>query len=353
MNYKNLYLMLVFSFLALAASACSFTGGTPSSDMSVARPELPAKTFKILHVMSYHSPWKWTDDQLLGFKEELSDLNVEYRVYQMDTKNKSSEEWKAQAASEARELIDTWKPDLLYTNDDNAQELVGKYYNNSGIPHVFSGVNATPDTYGYDSSNNVAGILEEVHFIQTANLLKKIDPSIEKISVITDDGPTWPPIIAKMKEEAGQLNGLKIVNWDIVDTYAEYQNKIMSYQNDSDAVLHLGIFTFKGADGANVPIEKVMEWTVNNSNLPDASFWADRVDKGNLLAMTVSGYQQGLAAGKIAFGILAEGRKPSSYDYSSTTKGEPYINIKRANDLGITIDSDILLTSEVVNEYKW
>jgi hypothetical protein len=29
------------------------------------------KELKILHIMSYHSPWKWTDDQFNGFKAAL------------------------------------------------------------------------------------------------------------------------------------------------------------------------------------------------------------------------------------------------------------------------------------------
>ena len=44
---------------------------------------LPAKKFKILHIMSYHSTWEWTDNQFNGFKEALTDLNIEYKVFQM------------------------------------------------------------------------------------------------------------------------------------------------------------------------------------------------------------------------------------------------------------------------------
>jgi hypothetical protein len=39
---------------------------------------------------------------------------------------------------EARHLIDTWKPDLLYTNDDLAQDLVARHYVNTALPIVFT-----------------------------------------------------------------------------------------------------------------------------------------------------------------------------------------------------------------------
>lgn len=38
--------------------------------------------FRILHVMSYHTPWKWTENQLQGFKDALSGLRVEHRVFE-------------------------------------------------------------------------------------------------------------------------------------------------------------------------------------------------------------------------------------------------------------------------------
>jgi hypothetical protein len=114
--------------------------------------ELPTKKFKVLHIMSYHADWVWNVDQLNGFKQGLEGLDVEYKVFEMDTKRQDSEEWKEQVGQEARDLIDSWQPDLVYTNDDNAQEYVAKYYVNSDIPFVFSAVNAAPEEYGYAGS---------------------------------------------------------------------------------------------------------------------------------------------------------------------------------------------------------
>jgi hypothetical protein len=110
------------------------------------------RKYKILHIMSYHSPWEWTDDQFNGFKDALKGLDVEYRVFQMDTKRRSDGAWKEKVGREARELIDIWKPDLVYTNDDNAQAYAARYYVNSHIPFVFSAVNADPGAYGFTGS---------------------------------------------------------------------------------------------------------------------------------------------------------------------------------------------------------
>ncbi|MCF8081038.1 MAG: hypothetical protein K9K88_17305, partial [Desulfobacterales bacterium] len=115
----------------------------------------------------------------------------------------------------------------------------------------------------------------------------------------------------------------------------------------------LGIHTLKDESGQNVPWQTVLEWTAENSSLPDFSFWKDRSRYGTLCVVYVSGYQQGLAAGKIARGILAEGRSPVSYPMEPTRKGEPVLSLARAEKLGIPIDTTILLTAKVVKDFEW
>jgi len=140
--------------------------------------------FKILHIMSYHSPWKWTDDQFNGFKDALKGMNIRYKVFQMDSKRNTSETAIQKVSREARKMIDTWQPDLVYTSDDVAQARVVTHYVNKKTPFVFSGVNANPIKYGFLGSSNVTGIMEQEHFIETIYLLKEIVPHVKKIAVI-------------------------------------------------------------------------------------------------------------------------------------------------------------------------
>ena len=90
MRHKNLNFFLL-AVLCLMLSTVLLAGciakNQPREGVTTQKAQqvnLPTKQFKILHIMSYHSPWKWTDDQLRGFKYALRDLNVEYKVYQMD-----------------------------------------------------------------------------------------------------------------------------------------------------------------------------------------------------------------------------------------------------------------------------
>ncbi len=317
-------------------------------------PVRPAKQFKILHIMSYHSPWKWTNSQFRGFKDALRDLDVEYKVFQMDTKRQSSEQWKLNVAAQAKELIDTWKPDLVYTNDDDAQQYVVKHYVNTDIPFVFSAVNAEPEQYGFAGSKNVTGVLERMHFVQSVQLLKQLDPTIQRIAVITDTGKMWVSMMEKMVQSESKLpKDVKITDYYVINTFEEYKKTVKDLEGKVDALGMLGVFEFKNENGDNVSLEQIQRWTVENSTLPDFSFWKDRVDKGTLCAVTVSGFAQGQAAGKIAKGILLQGRSPASYTMEATEKGVPIINLARARKLNLNPKSGTMLTVEVVKEFLW
>lgn len=343
-SWKTLAFLLLVVLVLIAAQFPA--GGAPGEATNL------AKKWKILHIMSYHSPWKWTDGQFDGFKAALRDLNIEYQVFKMDLKRRTDEAWKRKVSREARELIDTWKPDLVYTTDDYAQEYVVKYYANQKLPFVFSGVNADPAQPGFVHGQNIAGVLEEEHFVETVKLLKQIVPKVEKIAVIYDDDPTWPGVLARMKKSLAQLQDIKIISWDLIHTYEQFKQRITELQKKADAICLLGIFTFKDDHGKNVSYKEVLRWVMDHSAVPDFSFWEDRISYGTLCVVNVSEYEQGLAAGLIARGILLEGRSPASYPMVPTVKGIPMINLFRAKKLGINIKTGVLLSVMVQDGVK-
>ena len=309
--------------------------------------------YKVLYVMSYHSPWRWTDGQLDGFKEALKGVDVQYRSFQLDTKRHNAPQWKEKKGREARNLIESWKPDLVYTSDDDAQTYVTQYYANRNTPFVFSGVNKDPKEYGFDGSRNITGVVEHEHFTESVRLIKSIVPEIRRIAVVFDDASMWPAVMRRMKAQAPRLDGVAFVAWDVIETFAEYKQKIKEYHQTADAVGLIGIFNFKDEHGANVPYQEVLRWTAENSRLPDFSFWADRVHYGTLCAVNVSEYEQGLAAGRIARSILAEGRRPSDFPIKPTVKGYPIVSLARANQLGLRVKSGVLLSAEVIQGFEW
>ena len=272
--------------MALVLSASTATAQAPGTGPT-----------RILHVMSYHTPWRWTEGQLEGFKAGLGDVGAEIKVFELDTKRHSSAAERAERGRAARALIEQWTPHVIYTSDDDAQELVTRHYLNTPILQVFSGVNQAPEHFGYDKADNVVGVVEQEHFAETVQLLKRIVPTVKRLVVVLDDAPMWGPVVARMK--AARLPpDVQIVAWETIRTFADYQQRIAAYPAIADAIALIGIFNFKDEAGRNVPYQVVQRWTVEHSTLPDLGLWVDRVHHGTLVAVTVSEREQGLAGGR-------------------------------------------------------
>lgn len=308
---------------------------------------------RILHVMSFDSPWRWSDGQFAGFKEGLGKLPAEFQVFQMDVKRNSSREAKARKGSEALALIEAWQPQLLYVSDDDAIEFVVRPLIGQHLPCVFSGVNKTPAEHGLDSAINVTGVLEREHFVESVRLLQNLVPGPLRLAALSDMGPQWPPIIERMRSTVSGLPGVSLSVVDRVRSFAEFKARLQSYPGVADAVVQLGIFALADTDGTNVPYQKVQKWACLNSHLPDISFWVDRVHHGVLASMAISELEQGRAAGRLARTILVEGTPPSALPIRSTVKGHPVINLARAKQLGLGVKSSLLLSSEVITHFPW
>ncbi len=173
------------------------------------------------------------------------------------------------------------------------------------------------------------------------------------MAVVFDDAPIWEAVAKRMKARTGEIPGINFIAWDTIGTFAEYKDKIREYEKTVDGICLVGIFNFKDENGNNAPYREVLRWTAENSRLPDFSFWIDRAAFGTLCVVSVSGYEQGLAAGRIAREILVEGKSPASFPMRPTTKGQAAISLARAKALDLRIDSKTLLSSKIFCKYGW
>lgn len=309
--------------------------------------------YRVLHVMSYHSSWIWNQEQSKGFKDGIGDLDIEYKVVELDTKRHSNLEAILAKANEAKKIVSEWDPDLVYTNDDNAQKYFAQSYVGTTLPIVFSAVNRDPSEYDFLGAKNVTGVMEYEHFIPTLNLLRSIKKEIRKIAVIVDSDPTWKGVMSRMRSNLKQAQGIEVTDWLLIKSFADYKQKIRELQNKVDALAVLGVFNLKDSMGQDVDYEEVLKWTAQNSKLPDFSFWESRVDLGTLCGVSVSGYEQGFLAGKMARQILHDKVSPDSINIRSSEKGQPMLNLERAKALGLKIDVEILLSTKVKKHYIW
>lgn len=312
-----------------------------------------SEPIKIVHVMSYSADWAWNQDQLRGFRDGLGIADVELRIVELDAKHKDATQLKA-AAKEAIDLIETWKPDLVYTNDDVAQAEVAVKFINAKTPFVYSGVNKEHKDYGFDKAANITGVLEREHFAGTLGLLREIKPYPHlRLAIVLDDDPTWIGVAGRIRAELSKRNDVEVVQWLQPKTFEEYKAAMLALQGKVDAVGLLGVFLFTKPDGKFADYEEVLHWTADHSKLIDFSFWDTRVERGTLLAMTVSGVEQGRLAGRMARRILVDKVSPASIAPEPTAKGQPMISLARARKLGLPISSGVLLNAQVITRFAW
>lgn len=118
-----------------------------------------ASAKKCLYIASYHQGYEWSDGVERGLKKQLAG-QCELKQFDMDTKRNPGEAFKKQAGIKARDMILSWKPDVVIASDDNASKyVVQPYFKNHKIPFVFCGINWNVDAYGYPY-NNATGMVE-------------------------------------------------------------------------------------------------------------------------------------------------------------------------------------------------
>ena len=292
---------------------------------------------KVLLVHSYHEGYSWVDAITASAKEELEGSVDELEVFYMDTKRKPSEEWKVKSGQMAKEKMADFKPDVVITSDDNAQEYFAKDYAGKDSPQfVFCGVNAEASKYGFPASN-VTGILERPHFIESLTLLKAIDGNINTIAVIGDDSPTTNAMYDYMRT-LEEKSPVKIVSFDQPSTFAQWQALIQQYQDSVDAIAIIIYHTVKETIGGDsIEPQEVISWTMANNKKPTVGVVDFAIEDGVLCGVVESPKEHGFEAAQIAKQILA-GKKASDFPVKTAKKGSVMFNVKTAESLGIEIE---------------
>ena len=139
------------------------------------------------------------------------------------------------------------------------------------------------------------------------------------------------------------------------DDFDAWKAEVKELQSEVDAI---GLFVYHtikdpAKEGeVSLPPEDVLNWTLKNSKLPEFAFFDFTVRAGALCGVTLSGYEQGKATAGIAIEIL-EGKEPADIPIQCPEKGNPIVNEKRAEELNITVPTDIIKGGEIIDSGDW
>jgi ABC-type uncharacterized transport system substrate-binding protein len=333
---------LVAGYMYLFSSPYKFHGDRP---------------IKIFYLSSYMPGFEWSDDTLnsfIGYFEE-ENIRIEIKRFYMNVFDTNVDQ--AAMGLAAKNDIDSWQPDLIFATDDEAQrEVISKYYLNSKYPVVFSAVNLEPEDYGYDRAKNVAGVLEREQFHNAINYLLLVYPNVKKIAVMSDGLEQWDVTMDRFKQEQSDFPDIQFVGWRKYSSVEEFRHDVLAYQDKVDALMLLPLNSMRYANGTMSLQADNVKWVVENSRLPEITFWGQLVNFGELAAVYISPYEQGETSAKIAKQILIDGKRPNSFPIEATKQNIKYFNLARALMLGLKRDdipSSVLVNSEVVTKFPW
>ena len=300
---------------------------------------------KVLLVFSYHPEYSWVIEETRDVEDVLEGKGITIEKFYLDTKRRTSAEWKKKKAEDAMKKIEEFKPDLVMVFDDNACELVAKKYIGKTLPFVFGGMNGEPGDYGFPTEN-ITGVLERGHVNESIELLKQLVPGITKAAIITDNSPSAQAFVTRIRKTTLPIEIRGFYNTDDFDTW---KVRVKELQSKVDAIGLFAYHTIKEKKGEEVSLsaEEVLKWTLENSGLPEFALFDFTVKGGALCGVTLSGYEQGRAAAEIALIILA-GASPANISIKHSEKGIPMINRTRARELKINISKDLLQKVEIV-----
>lgn len=335
--------ILISSYFTFFYSPYKFRGNEP---------------IKIFWLDSYHEGFWWSTDKINGYKNYLDEKGVEYELkeFHLDSID-SGHEALLKSAQETKNAVDEYEPDLIFSNDDKAQEYVSGYYLNSGIPWVFSGVNKELEDYNFHKAKNVAGLLERKPTEKMMDLIKQILPGKTRLTLMGDESDTGKEMKNDVRyalELAENKDHFEIVDWyDDLEYFEEVKEKFAKANEDSDFIIYESYWRARDEEGKKIPGEDVSRWIVENSNIPEVGFWNNFAENGGFLAVETDPYDYGREAAKITERILIKGESPSSIKPYVPEGSIVSINLARARQLGLEIPSIVLVNSNVYETFPW
>ncbi len=326
---------------------------------------------RILILHSYYTDYSWVRDINEGLDRIFKKYSYNIRYHYMDTKRHTDNNFKMKAGQTAIKMIEQWKPDVILSIDDNAQQMSFKekegepkipplpvtkrFLNNPKFKIVFTGVNASARKYGYDKGTNVTGILERIPFQSFKEIFLKILPEgRRRIVHISDNSTTSDALLEELKNiDWSPLELPKDTNHILCNTFDDWKKAIREAPEKGNILLvtHYHTIKKKKGDKKNMKPSDVIKWTKENSKLPQIGCWGFFVEDGGMMAVAVSPYEQGEEAAKMVVNMIEKGTPPSKIPIITSKLYLMYVNAPQLNSYHITLPELYEAFARATNTY--
>jgi len=263
---------------------------------------LHGKSVLVLH--SYYKGYRWTDDEGRGLDSVLlpelgaSNIYIEY----MDTKRFYGPDSQSQFLDQYARKFEGHRFDAIIATDNNAFDFLRQYRDRlfPNTPVVFCGVN-------YFNESDLAGhplftgVSEEADIKDTLDLAFRLHPGTRHLFVVNDTTETGQSVHAELVRLMPMYNGL--VDFTFLEDASMPELLAALRALSADSVVFYSFFShdktgrfFEYNDSAAAIAEA--------STAPIYGAWDFNLGFGMVGGKLISGFYQGVAAGKIALRVL-------------------------------------------------
>ena len=293
---------------------------------------------KCLFLSSYHHGYAWSDGVERGVRSILEG-RCELKQFDMDTKRYKTTTEIEQKARQAKELIDTWQPDVVIAADDNAaQYVIMPFYKDHRIPFVFCGINWTVEEYGFPY-RNATGMIEVAPVEPLFDKAQALLPAPQRAFYLGADTETERKNLQRVQEEA-ERRSIRL-EYRLVDTMAAWLAEFRAAQRHDFLVLGSkeGINDWDDAQVRTGVKEMSQRLSLTNHDwmMPYA-----------MLGFTKIPEEQGEWAAQTALHILA-GASPAGMPIVPNRKWDIWANTDLLTSAGIRLSKPLLQKAKKVS----
>lgn len=351
-------LKLIYLFILTAVFCCV------GFAVEESRAESPKKLFIIHSYEDGHICGQPQHDGAIDALEEAGfslgdDLIID--TYFMDTKRKNNTPALiAEQAANAREKLTQFEPDVVLTLDDNAFKTIALEAAGETTTYVFSGLNGQPEMYNNmnrfmtnrnNPGGNITGVYEKLYVREAVQVLSTMH-ELDKVLILDDKSPTGKAIAKQVELELAQGADSRPLpsafEQRTIDSWEEFTEVIEEINNDSQTgAFYLGTLLLHDANGKVYTASEIIKYTLSNASKPAIGLNYAFIKLGLYGGATVDFYAMGHLAGHKIAKIL-KGEIPGEIPIEDAPKVALVFNLKRADELGITIPNDILMAADEV-----
>lgn len=287
---------------------------------------------RCLYVSSYHAGYEWNDGIERGLESALQG-RCELRKFYMDGKRHLDNEFAKAKAREAKELIETWKPDVVIAADDNASKyLVMPYLKDKPLPVVFCGLNWTAEPYGYPY-RNATGMIEVGPIEPLSAEVRAVVKNARRGVFLSADENTQYKEYAMTREQYQRL-GIELTH-TTARTMADWEAGFTAAQAQADLLVIANNAGIKDWDKERA--QRYVHKHGRRFSVANLEWMAPYA----ILTMSKIADEQGEWSGKVALLIL-DGTPPSKIPVVANRRWNMYVNTKLLDKTGYRLSPDIL-----------